>query len=511
MESANAGIYTDFEGYRTHTDAEVAEVLLSGTIALDTNVLLDLYRYGDSARSEFLTVLDKLAPRLFVPHQVMREFWSRRISVLEEVNLGATETDLEKAERSITATISRWVSRTRADEWAAQDLLTIFEEAFDTARERILKDTTELDVLAAIRDTTLDPVLLALDSALTASVGAAFTPVEREKFIKQGRARFEKQIPPGYRDAEKQGQPEEGTGDYLLWEQLLRFGSETGRDLIFVTRDGKDDWWRVDKRHNLLGPRPELVLEYGERTKGRFFMLPPQRLLEIAATALQVTVSSDTIADAERISTDADADAEATWTSKDLRLLLDLLSSRGYTAQVSVIEEAIAGDGSVSRARVYEIVNRIPGEHKLTGFTKPVIRAVDDLVDREQIPRGLKYPLVAMYDTGAGKASRFAVPKDVVQGVGRVKGTREELISDLALMLDMPTPVHLPGSRVPGEIFQRLAARFDVEENHPASISAAVCLATGLEWTDDCESSGGMISIVGLSRLKTAVSRLLKA
>jgi hypothetical protein len=39
------GIFYGFEGYSVATDSECREALAKGLVALDTNVLLNLYRY----------------------------------------------------------------------------------------------------------------------------------------------------------------------------------------------------------------------------------------------------------------------------------------------------------------------------------------------------------------------------------------------------------------------------------------------------------------------------------
>src|SRR5947208_978041 len=68
------GIYDGFEAYRTPTESDYATLLTSGMIVLDTNVLIDLYRYHKQTRDEFLLVLDNIKERLWFPHQVIKEF-----------------------------------------------------------------------------------------------------------------------------------------------------------------------------------------------------------------------------------------------------------------------------------------------------------------------------------------------------------------------------------------------------------------------------------------------------
>ena len=47
---ASVGIYDEFPGYRLPTDDELNEALRSALVVVDTNVLLNLYRYNESTR-----------------------------------------------------------------------------------------------------------------------------------------------------------------------------------------------------------------------------------------------------------------------------------------------------------------------------------------------------------------------------------------------------------------------------------------------------------------------------
>ncbi|NEB93188.1 DUF4935 domain-containing protein [Streptomyces bauhiniae] len=52
----------------------------SGLVVLDTNVLLNLYRSNESTRRDTLAALARLRERLWIPHQVLAEFWRNRES-----------------------------------------------------------------------------------------------------------------------------------------------------------------------------------------------------------------------------------------------------------------------------------------------------------------------------------------------------------------------------------------------------------------------------------------------
>jgi hypothetical protein len=63
------------EAYRTVTDDDYHSLLTSGLVVLDTNALLNLYRYHAKTREDLIKVLARLESRLWVPYHVMNEFF----------------------------------------------------------------------------------------------------------------------------------------------------------------------------------------------------------------------------------------------------------------------------------------------------------------------------------------------------------------------------------------------------------------------------------------------------
>ena len=73
-----------FSGFYPPTGEELAGLWDDGLVVLDTNALLNLYRYSDTTSSEFLEVLRILGNRLWIPYQVAFEFQRRRLDVIAE-------------------------------------------------------------------------------------------------------------------------------------------------------------------------------------------------------------------------------------------------------------------------------------------------------------------------------------------------------------------------------------------------------------------------------------------
>ena len=113
----NAGIYDDFPGYRLPPDHELNEALQVALVVIDANVLLNLYRYNESTRDDLLGVLQKVGDRVWVPHQVMKEFWRNRVGVLASRGSATVQAldALGKQQRASADAIRHWAKSVAAE------------------------------------------------------------------------------------------------------------------------------------------------------------------------------------------------------------------------------------------------------------------------------------------------------------------------------------------------------------------------------------------------------------
>jgi PIN like domain len=71
-----------FPGYFRPNETEIRQIWSEGLIALDANVLLNLYRYSDETREEFLKILKLFEDKLILARWAAQEFFSRRLDVI---------------------------------------------------------------------------------------------------------------------------------------------------------------------------------------------------------------------------------------------------------------------------------------------------------------------------------------------------------------------------------------------------------------------------------------------
>jgi hypothetical protein len=293
------GLFEGFEGYRTAAHADYIRVLREGLVVIDSNVLLDLYRYGASARADLLKALKALGDRLYVPHQAVREFWRNREKLLKDPGgTLALQQTIENSEKQLKESINNWTNQRSHQEQERVELEAVLTEAFQSLKDKI-RDLSEDETAGWARDTSIDEVLTALDDVLKGRVGKPMSAADNAEAIAEAKRRNENKIPPGYLDAKKEA--DFSTGDYIVWEETLREAETRGVDVLFVSRDTKEDWVRREGGEN-RGPRIELVQEMRTRAAVSLFMRTPADLLKLANESLNIEVREESVTNADRLS-----------------------------------------------------------------------------------------------------------------------------------------------------------------------------------------------------------------
>ncbi|MFF3685916.1 PIN domain-containing protein [Streptomyces sp. NPDC002187] len=406
------GLFDDFGAFRTPTTADFEAVLTKGLVAPDTNVLLNLYRYTEQARADLLAALGSLGDRLWVPHHVLMEFWSNRETTISDAQSTSAKAaqDMSGHADQAVQTLRTWANRVALSDEELKDLSDRLNMVFGEVGQKIT-EVGEGEWQHITHDTSTDPVITGLERALNGRVGASFADKERAELCTLGKERVEQRVPPGYMDAKKDG--DGALGDFFVWEQLLREAARRQCDVLFVTADAKEDWWRKERGIN-RGPRPELTAELRSRGGGRLFLLSPKRFLEVAAPILELSVQAGSVADIERVERIEAEDAPGGWTAAAIEALFNGLSYEGYGNRVDVIRYAAEMDGRVEAISVYDICD-YDDDRSLRGFTKPIKRISSKLQEQGVIPDSAVPVLTAEYKNGPGRASGFKVHSLLVQ------------------------------------------------------------------------------------------------
>lgn len=274
-------------------DATLEQILTTGTIALDANALLDLYRVNREQREEIMSVLRKVQDRIFVPYQAAFEFQKNRIKVVHDNE--AAHAKLPEAIEFKTNIVQQIRDPSLRKE--IQSAYDRFKKSYEKAINKVRRE----HVLTLEEISEHDHVREALDELLLqSSLAAEPTEAQLKKRKEEAKARNDAKIPPGFGDADEK---DDASGDYLIWAELLDHSKKANRPLLFVTNDeNKGDWYRKKIGGRSLGPRPELVAEMQKSSGGQpYHQVTLGSFLWLANEFLDAKVETGTIATVQNI------------------------------------------------------------------------------------------------------------------------------------------------------------------------------------------------------------------
>lgn len=243
-------------------EEEVEAIWKEGTLTVDANVLLDLYRYHRETRGALIQALRGFEGRLWLSHQAALEFVRNRARAAAAVGKELAEAvgDVNALESALKKAADDLRGRRPLPREVGQRLKADVDAAIRSARVAIEELRTR-HVDRASTDAVLDDVLSLFDGC----VGGPPAGDELDEIHREAERRIKEKIPPGYEDAKKDGVNVHG--DYVLWHQVLQQAKSSSKPVILVTSERKEDWW--ERTHGkTVGPRHEL-LEEARRIAGQ--------------------------------------------------------------------------------------------------------------------------------------------------------------------------------------------------------------------------------------------------
>jgi len=286
-----------FRGYYPPTEAELDEIWDEGLIVLDTNALLNLFRYTETTRGEFFTVLQAVSEKLWIPNQIALEFQKRRLDVIDDQTKAYN--DLDKSIESGKTGVARALQGFRHHPLLDKAYITqLLDDGMGKVATALSKSRDEYNA-SVVAGGENERVFDKISELYAERVGAPFEQTVLEELYTDGAIRYDAKMPPGYEDRDK---PEpDRYGDLILWRQLLKQAQLEKRPALFVTDDGKEDWWRrvKGKTH---GPRVELVDEFFDASGRRIHFYAPERFLDFAKKKLGIDVSATSLNEVEEVS-----------------------------------------------------------------------------------------------------------------------------------------------------------------------------------------------------------------
>ncbi len=233
----------------------------------DTNVLLNLYRYKDKTRNDFILSLDKIKDNIWIPFHVGLEYQYNRLNII-------------KNEKEIFTNITNKLNEIIKIKENLDNLKNRFPEIEDETDSFIKKlskllanyknKITELDKKQpGVR--THDQIREKLNELFKNRIGKEPSQEYINEIEKEGEYRYEHSIPPGFEDKKKDEfiiynnvKYNKKYGDLIIWKQILeKSKNKEINNVIFITDDIKSDWWySINSNGNkIIGPNAYLISE----------------------------------------------------------------------------------------------------------------------------------------------------------------------------------------------------------------------------------------------------------
>lgn len=278
-----------FSEYYRPTKKEFEEMWDSCDFIFDSNILLNLYRYTIETRKNLIEILEQIIDRIWIPYQVGFEYHTKRISEIEnQINAyDEIKKIITGIQNKLENELLKLCNSGRHPYINCEDFLskvtTAINDFLVDLDEKKEKHPDFLDN---------DPIRDKLNELFAGKVCDQLDPKEKEKVVNQGEDRYKKQIPPGYKD--------DGFGDLIIWFEIINHAKKRKNNIIFVTDDGKEDWW-YQYSGKTIGPRPELIKEILENAGVKFYMYSADRFMSYAEEYLQSRVEQKAIEEAREI------------------------------------------------------------------------------------------------------------------------------------------------------------------------------------------------------------------
>ncbi len=280
-----------FPGHFKLSEAEIKKVWDECIFVLDANILLNLYRYSDDTRTQFLKILRLIKERIWVPNQAAKEYLRNRLGVIGQQEKAYDQTI--EAIRKIEGDFKSKRQHPFLSEKSLKGLCGSFDQVVNEL-EKSQKSHTKL--------IANDQILNSIEKLVSERVGDPFEAETLEAIRKEGEKRYSSHIPPGYKDSSKgdDGDPYRKFGDLIIWKEIIEKAKSEKRDIILISDDNKDDWW-LKFQGKTISPRPELIEEFMRETDQKFQMYLADRFLSYAAGYLKEQVSKPAIEELKKL------------------------------------------------------------------------------------------------------------------------------------------------------------------------------------------------------------------
>ncbi|MFK5708556.1 PIN-like domain-containing protein [Lysinibacillus boronitolerans] len=235
-------------------------------LIFDTNIYLNLYEYSPETTDFFVNLCGRVKNNLYLPSTVKREFDSNHQSSLsrQRNKFKNAVSNLNNPLNQMEAKLTRQFEILRSFNFPSIDeLQEVINTDIATLKSTLNTYIEEHEEFEEINGRFLDNDIineLICELIETGRMLEAFTVEEIYQLCSDGEKRYRNKVPPGYKDDEKK-KGVSAYGDFLIWKEALNFCLANRKNLIFVTDDIKEDWYKIENSRR-IGFRDELIQEF---------------------------------------------------------------------------------------------------------------------------------------------------------------------------------------------------------------------------------------------------------
>lgn len=229
-------------------------------IVLDTNVLLNVYRYSPEFSEFAMECLKRISDNIFLPATVRLEYGKHcrsEFSKMEKRVATAgqeTEEQIASAKQKILKTCDNLERLQFPD---INELRNALAEKMDEVQKELEEFFENRATLYLTQHSWKGTDYLMLFIQQIDSSERVMPPPTQEdifRWCEDGEKRYKNEVPPGFKDAKNKDGVRKYS-DLILWNEILRFAKMNTKNVIFVTDDVKADWWVTIEGNKQFHPK----------------------------------------------------------------------------------------------------------------------------------------------------------------------------------------------------------------------------------------------------------------
>ncbi|HDR4453815.1 PIN-like domain-containing protein [Bacillus sp. FSL K6-1338] len=291
-----------FKGIIGYTDEEFKELWEEAVFVIDTNILINFYKYTSKESTQsLLDILKKLKEtnRLWIPHQVALEYFFNYEDNMFKPNegyelLGKELAKLKGDARKTLTTVKSKHPYIMTERF--QFFIESIEQSDQKLQEQLKKEIDNLPDANAIQEDLLN--------LLDEIIGEPYSQKRIDEIEKEGKNRYQHDVPPGFKDKTDNNKQDFRTygdfryqqlyGDLIVWYQIIDRAKDKNNPtpIILITEDRKEDWWEKDGS-KIKRPHPQLIQEFINKTQQKFYMYRTENFVRNAMEYLEADVTEE--------------------------------------------------------------------------------------------------------------------------------------------------------------------------------------------------------------------------